>query len=50
MVRPELLEGKADVFEDGGFVTIGKGRMVLNLVDGSEAEVGGSHCFLHLGG
>ena len=44
------MEGDADVFEDLGLGFVGEGGMVLNLVDGPEAEVGGGHCFLNNGG
>jgi hypothetical protein len=46
----ELLEGETDVSEDLGFDWVGEGGMVLNLVNGPETEVGGSHCLLDLGG
>ena len=34
------MKRKADVFENVCFGVIGQGEMVLNLVDGPEAEVG----------
>lgn len=43
------MEAYTDAFEDLGFGLVGEGGMVLNLVDGSEAQVGRGDCFLDNG-
>jgi hypothetical protein len=39
-VRGELLKGETDVLEDLSFDLVGEIGMVLNLIDGPEAEIG----------